>query len=72
MKTFQIWSEGYQATGNSSEAIYHGSASGENFPEACDILFKGTTNEQYYDRDKLTYWGCRLFDNEQEARRAFG
>lgn len=25
-----------------------------------------------YDRDRLTFWGCRLFTNEQEARMSYG
>lgn len=25
-----------------------------------------------YDPASLTYWGCNLFDNEKDARRAFG
>lgn len=26
----------------------------------------------YYDREINTYYGCRFFDNEQDARKSFG
>ena len=25
-----------------------------------------------WDAERMTYWGCRIFDNEQEARKKFG
>lgn len=33
-KKYQIWSEGYSVTGNSSKANYEGEAEGENFIDA--------------------------------------
>lgn len=35
MKEFEIWSEGYAATGEHSPAYFHGKAKGETFDEAC-------------------------------------
>jgi hypothetical protein len=35
MKEFEIWSEGYAATGEHSPAYYHGKAFGETFEDAC-------------------------------------
>ncbi len=35
MKTFQIWSEGYAATGEHTTAHYRGEAEGETFDDAC-------------------------------------
>jgi hypothetical protein len=66
---YQIWSEGYQATGESSGAYKHGELEANNFKEACDNFFN---DDKYYNSDKLTYWGCRLFDNEVDARKSFG
>lgn len=69
MKTFEVWSEGFAATGESGRAMRTGSASAESFREACDKVMRGKAD---YNRERLTYWGCRLFDNETDARKAFG
>jgi hypothetical protein len=66
---FQVWQEGFRATGESSPAILHGEVEAPTFRAACAEVFKG---ESTFDADTLTYWGCRLFDNETEARRSFG
>ena len=70
MKSYNIWSEGYRATGESSAAIRMGCGTGDTFKEACDKYFG--KHDNYYDSKNLTYWGCRLFDNETEARTTFG
>ena len=69
MKTFEIWSEGYIITGGSGTALLRGKIKADSFKEACDILFGG---DRFYNPKNLTYWGCRLFDNETDARKAFG
>jgi hypothetical protein len=69
MRTFQIWSEGYRATGQNATANRHGVMTGENFREACLNFFK---ENKYYDAQKNTYWGCRLFPDEHAARQSFG
>ncbi len=70
---FEIWSEGYAATGDSGSAHFHGTAIGENFKDAC-ISFSNSNSEfkEYFDPSRMTYWGCELFDNEIEARKSFG
>lgn len=68
---YQIWSEGYEATGNSSGADLLGEAEANDFASACSVLFEGSEHAKYFDKQRLTYWGCRLFDNEQDARKAF-
>lgn len=72
---YQIWSEGYAATGEYSNAQYHGTSEGDTFKEAVDNLLKTWDQKEvgiYYNPDKLTYWGCRFFDNETDARKSFG
>lgn len=69
MKSYRIWSEGYAATGQSSGAISHGIVEAASFKEACDIKFEG---DSLYSPDRMTYWGCQLFDNESDARKSFG
>ena len=68
-KSFDIWSEGFVITGGSSGAHYHGTTSANSFKEACDKYFKG---DSLYDSERMTYWGCRLFDNSCDARKSFG
>jgi len=66
---FQVWSEGYQATGNSSTAHYHGEYVADTFSKACAICFKDSGT---FNLKKLTLWGCGLYDNESSARASFG
>jgi len=73
MKRFEIWSEGYAATGQSSGAIQIGIAGGHTFQEACKNWARVyCTSPECYNPDRNAYWGCKLFDNEAEARRRFG
>lgn len=70
---YEIWSEGFVVQGNSSGAIYHGSEYARTFKEACNKLSKKSLEfNRYYDPEDMTFWGCRLFDNESEARESFG
>ena len=69
MNTYEIWSEGFAATGNSAPATYHGTASGKTFRDACKKYFKGSKS---YNAKTNSLWGCRLFDNETAARKSFG
>ena len=69
-KEYEIWSEGYQTTGDSGTACFHGKVIASSFKEAC-IKHFGLSNH-LFDEDNLSFWGCRLYDNEQEARKSFG
>jgi hypothetical protein len=73
MKKFEIWSEGYAATCEHSEARYHGSAEGKSFKEAVKN-FADTHNhfKKYFNKETMSFWGCKLFDNETKARQNFG
>ena len=64
---FQIWAEGYAATGDSGGAMFLGEVWAKTFKEACDLYFK---SDALYKGGR--YWGCRLFPSEEEARRSFG
>lgn len=61
MKNYEIWVEGYQATGNSSLAQKLGEAEGNTFKEACVTYFKTASEPQYFDSGDMTYWGCKLY-----------
>ncbi len=78
MKKFEIWEEGYLATGmggTPSRAHKIGEVSAETFQQACNTLCSPAwwqSKHGNYNPDRLTVWGCRLFDNETDARKSFG
>lgn len=74
MKVYEIWLEGYAATGNRGTARYLGSSAGRSFKDACRraLISAGSDLKNYYDPVKNTYWGCNFYDNEADARKYFG
>lgn len=68
MMNFEIWSEGPSATGGSA-AVLLGTAEAETFHAACKTFFGSS---ECYDSVRRTYWSCGLYDNETDARAAFG
>lgn len=74
--TFDIWSEGYRATGEWAEATFHGTFEGETLDEAVrNFRDSNPEDAQYLDKmpdGRWAYWGCYIFDNEGDAREAFG
>jgi len=75
---YELWIEGHTATGNRVLATYHGKIRGNSFVDAVKRFVETQPkSEQSYWRYQSalqvwTYWGARAFDNEQDARRAFG
>jgi hypothetical protein len=75
LKQYQIWSEGFVVTGNSGTAkLVAAGIKASTFKDACDGFYKDKDRKDWgeYDSDRLTIWGCKLFDNEEDARKAFG
>lgn len=71
--SYNVWLEGYQTTGNSSPAKHLGMFEGKTFREACKnaITELNYVKDSYNEREN-SYWGCRFFDNEMEAKKVFG
>lgn len=69
---WQIWSEGYSVTGNEGGAQLLGEVEAQTFPGACAIWANSCSDPSLFNPGRLTYWGCRLFDNEADARERFG
>ena len=74
-KIVNIYSEGYACTGESSGAMWHAAVEANSFREA--VLKHAEENpkfKQYLSSHKkqYTYWGCRLFDNLEDAQKSFG
>lgn len=63
---FEVWTEGYICTGAKVGATFHGVFEGNTFKEAVKKAFKGKNESE------ASYYGCRVFDNEKDARKAFG
>jgi hypothetical protein len=73
MSIYEIWSEGYRISGNASNACFWGSEQGRDFKEACRIFAASNKGfDHNFDPESMTVWGCRLFDNENDARKVFG
>ena len=71
MNEFEVWEEGYAISGNRGKAKLLGKVKAHAFREACCKMFH-ENNMDLFDRKNLTICGCRLFDNEQDARKDFG
>jgi hypothetical protein len=72
-KTFEIWSEGFKLPDQSGGATLHGKSEGATFVEACKNYAKTNSDfDKYFDATDLSFWGCKLFDNETDARVNFG
>jgi hypothetical protein len=73
MPKFSVWMEGYEVTGNAAGAKLIGTIEADTFAQACaELMSKPPWNDGNFNREQLTYWGCRLFDNEADAGKAFG
>lgn len=73
-REFDIWVEGYAATGQQAPARFLGKARGYNFRSAC-IAYHSSLHEHErkdWNPTCTAIWGCRLFDNEAAARKSFG
>ena len=68
-KIYPIFAEGFVATCESGEAKFEGLCVGLDFKDACKSFFK---DNEYYDETRNTLWGCRLFDNLNDAQKGFG
>lgn len=72
VRIYEIWSEGFVTTGNSSTARLLGKAQGATFDKAVHRLSLEEGFKVEYKDGKPYVWGCQLFDNEHDARLTFG
>lgn len=71
--SFEIWMEGYVVTGNFAEASRVGSSSGVTFDDAVENYIKSNPDHGIEGpKGYWSIWGCKLFDNEIDARKSFG
>lgn len=72
---YDIWMEGYAATGEHGTATFLGAFEAKSFLEAVDKWkCSGASMTKYLTiNNNIPYvWGCRLYDNETDARKSFG
>lgn len=79
MKEFEIWSEGFLCTGMEgvpARASLLGKEMAINWEQAVEQYMaknpKRIDVREYNGEKVYTDWGCRLFDNEADARKSFG
>ena len=63
MKFWHVWREGFDVEGHKDVARFMGKILARTFEEAC-VKAMGEPG--------TSKWGARLFDNEADARKAFG
>jgi hypothetical protein len=66
---WEVWVEGYRATGEHGCAYLLGSCHADTFQEACEQL---SVNDPYYESDPPRTWGCHMYPTEKQARSSFG
>ena len=69
---YSIWMEGFATIESNGHAMHLGDYEASSFSEACQLAANDYPNYGYYNSHTNCIWGCRLFDNEIDARRSFG
>jgi len=74
MKTITLWLEGFIATGQSCGATFCGTYEANSLIDAIRQWVSENPDERtkYINYERLTYWGCKFYDNEHKARRVYG
>ena len=67
-----LWIEGFSVSGNRSVAQHIGSFDTTDFATAVEMWSKRIDSKLVWDGSYYTVWGCRIFDNELDARKSFG
>lgn len=71
---FQVWCEGYRASGDKADATLLGEVDAPTFREAVESLRDKHSEPGLFTfkGEQCFYWECKIFDNEADARRSFG
>lgn len=73
---YDIWIEGYSAAGEYCNALrVAAGVEGDSFEDACKKYFAVDGRQArwgVYNEKDNSVWGCRLFDNYDDAARSFG
>lgn len=82
MKYYTLWQEGYAITGNNDYAKCLGNYPADTFNEAVERYVQHREETDWPDIRKPggytftngihSVWGCRIYNNEVDARKSFG
>ena len=73
MPKFDIWMEGFCTNGSKGTASYEGTFEANTFEEACEKWADTLSDRSLFKSSPHpNFWGCALYDNEQDARKSFG
>lgn len=74
-RNFEVWIEGYSDHGITAGAKLMGNITANTLEEAVELLWERDSIKTPYEKNSDgTYrcWGCRLYDNEIDARKSYG
>jgi hypothetical protein len=79
MKAYEVYMEGYVDNGGRGAAHYVGVGEGETFADAAyDACVKAYGKDETdkfftkYNDNEVAYWGCRMYDNYDDAAKFVG
>jgi hypothetical protein len=83
VQTFEIWKEGFEDEDGKEQAeLLAKGVPGNDFYDAVKFWYEDTLDAEHIygplsvkgsgKSAKMWLWGCRLYDNEQDARKRFG
>lgn len=83
VQTFEIWREGFEDEDGKEKAVLLAKGiPGSDFADAVEFWYSSTVDAEHIygplvkkgekEKAKMWLWGCRLYDNEQDAKRRFG
>jgi len=73
--SYPIWMEGYNSVESraAGKAEFLGDFKATSFADACKKACENKGwNMNHYAEKSNTYWGCRFFEDEESARKAYG
>lgn len=74
MNLIKVWVEGYSSSGEQQGHRLLAEITAPDFSAACSQLLADPAYTKYMrlTNGQWFYWGCRLFDNREDAARCFG
>lgn len=71
---YDIWVEGYAASGDRGVAQRVCTVEADTFSDACIKANKSGKFQGFgtFDPERLTIWGCHLYPTKAEAKKSFG
>jgi len=70
-KAWEIWMEGFRATGDEALASKVGDGRGLTFEDAVLDYYRRNPDPSF-SPDSMSVWGCKLYPTESQARATYG